>query len=79
VVVTCLYVLESSLSIISARSQRDERAAQVQALEAEHAQLLSERKALAAPDGISAQARRLGMVLPGEVPYVVTGLPGDRR
>jgi cell division protein FtsB len=46
-------------------------------LQNERTVLLRERKALGGQLGVATQARRLGMVLPGEVPFVITGLPGE--
>jgi cell division protein FtsB len=52
--------------------------AEVQALRQENARLGARRRALGAPRTLEAEARRLGMVRPGEKPYVVRGLPGGR-
>jgi cell division protein FtsB len=51
--------------------------AQLHALEREHAALAHQARALRSPLTVAAEARRLGMVKPGERPYVVRGLPRD--
>jgi cell division protein FtsB len=64
-------------SFVSTLHRSRAQEAQVQALQREHARLLSQARELRKPATIAAEARRLGMVLPGERPYVVRGLPGD--
>jgi cell division protein FtsB len=51
--------------------------AQLHALKREHAALARQARALRSPLTVAAEARRLGMVEPGERPYVVRGLPRD--
>jgi cell division protein FtsB len=51
--------------------------AQVRSLQAEHDMLQSRLRGLRAPGAVEREARRLGMVAPGEKPYVVEGLPGS--
>ncbi|MGD0197014.1 MAG: septum formation initiator family protein [Solirubrobacteraceae bacterium] len=50
---------------------------QVVALEREAAQLRGEQRALSEPSTLEREARRLGLVRPGEREYVVTGLPNN--
>lgn len=57
-------------------SESKERQSHVAALEREHAQLEARKRSLTRPDVVEAEARRLGMVRPGERPIVVHGLPG---
>jgi cell division protein FtsB len=51
------------------------RRAEVAALKRENAKLRARRKALANPASLEREARRLGMVRPGERSYVVKHLP----
>jgi len=75
VVVAALYVEPLTSFVQAWRESGNERAA-VGRLERENRMLLARRRALDDPRVLAAEARRLGMVLPGEIPYVVTGLPG---
>jgi cell division protein FtsB len=50
--------------------------ADVQALEERNRELKARRAQLSSPGTVEREARRLGMVRPGERPYVVEGLPG---
>jgi len=69
--------ISSLAGIVSASAERGDRAADVQRLQREHDALVAKQKALQGASGVEIEARRLGMVKPGEVPVVVTGLPGD--
>ena len=69
----------SLLGIVSASSDQSDASAELRKLESQNAALQAQRKGLRGASGVAIQARRLGMVLPGEVPVVVTGLPGDSR
>jgi cell division protein FtsB len=69
-----LYV-NPARSYIHTMQESKRRQAQVEVLEREHAKLEARRQALARPDVVEAEARRLGMVRPGERPFVVRGLP----
>jgi cell division protein FtsB len=51
--------------------------AQLRSLEREHELLLRRARELRDPRTVQAEARRLGMVKPGERSYVVRGLPDD--
>jgi cell division protein FtsB len=75
-VVAGLYV-QHALSYLSARSQAQAQQAIVRNLQRDNARLVREQRALRDPATIALDARRLGMVRPGERPYVVTGLPGQ--
>ena len=59
----------------SSDSQAQQQLAIVHRLSRENAKLVQERNALNDPSTIERDARALGMVRPGEHPYVVTGLP----
>ena len=74
-VVVGVYV-QRGLAYLSARSQADQQAAIVKELSRQNARLAREQRALGNPATIVLDARKLGMVKPGERPYVVTGLPG---
>jgi len=77
-VMAALYAA-SLLGLVSAASERSDAAGELGRLKSQNAALEAQRKALQGSSGVAIQARRLGMVLPGEVPVVVTGLPGDGR
>jgi cell division protein FtsB len=73
-VVVGLYV-DQGLSLLSVKSQADQQRGIVERLAKQNRQLERQQQALNNPATIQADARELGMVLPGERPYVVTGLP----
>jgi len=56
------------------RQSRHDRAV-VASMQHEHASLLRQHATLSEQSTVEAQARRLGMMRPGEQPYVVSGLP----
>jgi cell division protein FtsB len=74
-VVAGLYV-QQALAYLSVRSQANAQLAIVHTLVRQNQQLSRERQSLNDPATIQREARALGMVRPGERPYVVTGLPG---
>jgi Septum formation initiator len=47
----------------------------VERLRVEHRHLLERRRALSHPVTLEREARKLGMVRPGEKPFVIRGLP----
>ncbi len=73
-VVAGLYVRQG-LSLLSTRSQAQQQEQIVSRLEHQNARLSAEQRSLNNPSTIERDARALGMVRPGEHPYVVTGLP----
>jgi cell division protein FtsB len=75
-VVVGLYV-QHALSYLSTRAQADQQQAVVQRLVRENAALEKQQQSLKDPATIVRDARALGMVRPGERPYVVTGLPNQ--
>jgi len=77
-VVGLLYV-DPATSLLSSWRQSGTERGQVRQLGREHRILLARRRALDDPRVVAAEARRLGLVLPGEIPYVVTGLRGAAR
>lgn len=74
-VVVALYV-EHTLSYFSTRAQTDQEQAIVRSLSRQNARLTREQKSLNEPSTIISDARALGMVRPGEQPYVVMGFAG---
>jgi cell division protein FtsB len=73
-IVVGLYV-EHTLSYFATRSEANQQQAIVNRLAHQNAQLARQVKSLKDPSTIVSQARALGMVRPGERPYVVTGQP----
>jgi cell division protein FtsB len=71
-IVVGLYV-EHTLSYFSTRSQADQQKAIVSRLAQQNAQLTRRERSLNDPSTIVSEARALGMVRPGERPYVITG------
>jgi cell division protein FtsB len=68
-----LYIRPAS-SYVSTWRESKQRQAEVQRLERESARLRGRRAALRDNDALELEARRLGMVKPGERAYVVRGL-----
>ncbi len=66
--------LQQGLSLLSTHSQAAGQQAIVQRLAHENRALMREQTSLSDPATIERDARALGMVRPGERPYVVTGL-----
>jgi cell division protein FtsB len=62
-------------SLLSTWQDSNAKRAQVQALEREHEVLVRRARALRDPRTVETEARRLGMVRPGERSYVVRELP----
>lgn len=63
----------------STRQESAQRQAEVARLERENQQLRERRAELKDPRALEDEARRLGMVRPGERAFVVEGLPGSGR
>jgi cell division protein FtsB len=74
VTVIGLYV-GPALSLFSTWRDSNAKQAQLHSLQRRHEALLRQAASLRNPVTLAAEARRLGMVLPGERPYVVRGLP----
>jgi cell division protein FtsB len=70
-----LYVKPTMTWIGTYRESKAQQA-QVQQLTERNRQLKLRRAQLQSPGTVEREARRLGMVRPGERPYVVEGLPG---
>jgi cell division protein FtsB len=75
--VVALYV-GPSLSFFHTYREAQARRGEVRSLQAENDRLRARRKALENPRTLEREARRLGLVKPGERPFVVKGLPGDK-
>lgn len=75
-VVAGLYI-QRAITYLSVRSQTSQQQALVSRLQRENAKLIGQQNALNNPATIQQEARALGMVLPGERPYAVTGLPAN--
>jgi cell division protein FtsB len=75
--VVALYV-GPSLSFVSTYREAKARRGDVRSLQAENARLRARRQALKDPRTLEREARRLGLVKPGERPFIVKGLPGDK-
>jgi cell division protein FtsB len=73
--VVALYV-KPTMTWIGTWKESKAKQAQVQALEKRNRELKVRRTELSSPGTVEREARRLGMVRPGERPYVVEGLPG---
>ena len=63
------------VSIVSARGEAADRRAQVERLQAVNDRLTKRVQTLKSPAALELEARRLGMVKPGERAYVIKGLP----
>ncbi|MGH2926852.1 MAG: FtsB family cell division protein [Solirubrobacteraceae bacterium] len=70
-VVIGLYA-EHTLSYLHARSQATRQQAIVSRLQRQNQRLVGETRSLSDPATIVTDARRLGMIRPGELPYVIT-------
>ena len=68
-----LYV-NPTRSWLSARGEADQRRAEVAELQREHDRLEARRDQLRDPVQLEREARKLGMVKPGERAYVVNGI-----
>jgi cell division protein FtsB len=64
-------------SLFSTIHQSTAERAALAGLERTNKQLLAERAALGSPSTIELDARKQGMVEPGEKEFVVSGLPGN--
>ncbi len=67
-----------AIAYVETWKEADSRRAEVQQLKRENERLRERRRALQDPRVLEREARRLGMVKPGERGYIVKGLPrGD--
>jgi cell division protein FtsB len=78
VLVAMLYLYGSAgVTLLSTWKEARSDSAQVAALERQHSTLESQHAALTSPGTLVEEARRLGMMRPGEQTYVITGLPSN--
>jgi len=78
VLVALVYLYVSAgVHMLSTWHQSRRDSAVVATMEREHRSLVGQRAALTAPGTLETEARQLGMMKPGEQPYVVTGLPNN--
>jgi cell division protein FtsB len=75
--VVALYV-GPSISFFHTYREAKQRRGEVRALQLENQKLRARRTALKDPRTLEREARRLGLVKPGERPFIVKNLPGDR-
>jgi cell division protein FtsB len=75
--VVALYV-GPSISFFHTYKEAEARRGEVRALQAENAKLRARKRSLKSSATLEREARRLGLVKPGEKPFVVKGLPGDK-
>jgi cell division protein FtsB len=76
VAIAYLY-LNAALSLLSSWHESKRDSAQVVALERQGRVLMRKHAALVTQGAVQAQARKLGMIRPGEQAYVVSGLPNN--
>ena len=78
VLVALLYLwIRPALTLLSSAQNAASERSQLRALERENLALRARRSLLERPSEIMLQARELGMAMPGERLYVITGLPGN--
>jgi cell division protein FtsB len=75
--VVALYV-GPSISFFDTYREAKQRRGEVRTLQLENEKLRARRTALKDPRTLEREARRLGLVKPGERPFIVKNLPGDR-
>jgi hypothetical protein len=76
VAIAYLY-LNGALSLLSAWQESKRDSAQVVMLERQGRVLMRQHAALVAAGAVQTQARKLGMIRSGELPFVVSGLPNN--
>ncbi len=69
--------LSAGIRMLSTWRQARSDSATVAALRREHTFLKRQHEVLGRQGTMEEQARRLGMIKPGEQSYVITGLPGN--
>jgi cell division protein FtsB len=74
VVIAYLY-LSAGVRLFSAWGESKRDSAQVRVLERQDKLLQQQHAVLASPGTVQTEARRLGMIHPGEQAYIVSGLP----
>jgi hypothetical protein len=69
--------LSAGARLFSAWGESKRDSAQVHLLESQNRVLQQQHATLASPNTVQAEARRLGMIHPGEQAYIVSGLPSN--
>ncbi len=69
--------LSAGVTVLSTWKEARSASAQVAALERQHDVLEAQHTALSSPGTIVREARKLGMMRPGEQTYVISGLPNN--
>jgi hypothetical protein len=69
--------LSTGLHMLSTWRTSNHAKATVATMESEHRQLVGEHNRLSTQSTLEKEARQLGMMRPGERPYVVGNLPGN--
>jgi hypothetical protein len=78
VLVALLYLyLSAGVSLLSTWKEVRGASAQLGALQGQHTLLEAQHASLTSPGTLVGEARRLGMMRPGEQTYVITGLPSN--
>ena len=73
-----LYLYASAgTTLLSTWKEARQDSSQVATLERQHLALEAQHTALTSPGTLVEEARRLGMMRPGEQTYVITGLPSN--
>ncbi|MGA9874227.1 MAG: septum formation initiator family protein [Solirubrobacteraceae bacterium] len=67
--------LSAGVRLLSSWSESKRDSAQVRVLERQNHTLRQQHTTLASPTTVQEEARRLGMIRPGEQAYIVNGLP----
>ena len=75
--VVAIFYASSLIGLVGTALDSSDQTSRLEQLKHDNATLIAKRKALQGAGGIEVEARRLGMVKPGEVPVVVTGLRGS--
>lgn len=76
VAIAYLY-LSAALSLLSTWSESKRDSAQVSLLERQHRALVRQHTAFVSQGMLQTEARKLGMIRPGEQAYIVSGLPSN--
>ena len=78
VVAVLLYLYASAgISLLSTWKEAGQDSAQVASLERQHVALEAQHAALTSAGTLVEEARRIGMMRPGEHTYVISGLPSN--
>ena len=74
-VIVAALSIQRAITLLQTHSQAQQQLAIVQQLAKANHRLIDQQRSLNDPATIQRDARALGMVRPGERPYVITGLP----